>query len=483
MTRLFNDPADFADELTDGFVAAHRRWVPRVPGGVVRATRWPTPTVAVIIGGGSGHYPAFAGYVGQGMAHGAAMGNLFASPSAQQVYSVAKRGRPRRPGCCSATATTPATCCTSPRPQDRLNDEGIATRTVAVTDDISSAPLDEVGKRRGIAGDLAVLKIGRAPPPRPARPGPRSQPWRIGPTTAPARTASRSPAARCPARAAPLFEVPPGRMALGPGHPRRARHRRDRHAHRRRAGRDSGRPAARRAARRHRQRRAAPGSASSSTGWARSSTRSCSWSTARSPSCSRRPASQIVEPEVGELVTSFDMAGLSLTLFWLDDELERLWAAPADTPAFRKGNTRRRRGRRRQQHRGRRDHHRRRHRRVPRRRPPAWPPRSPRSATTIDEQRRRARPDRRGGRRRRPRHRHATRRHRRRRRRRGRRGARGRRRHRARARRRCLGRPGRRHLGRVVGAHPAHPRRPDRRRPRRRRPATWPPPCNAPPRR
>jgi dihydroxyacetone kinase len=47
---------------------------------------------------------------------------------------------------------------------------------------------------------------------------------------------------------------------------------------------------------------------------------------------------QIVEPEVGELVTSFDMAGLSLTLFWLDDELERLWAAPADTPAFRKGN-------------------------------------------------------------------------------------------------------------------------------------------------
>ncbi|MEK6345802.1 MAG: DAK2 domain-containing protein, partial [Curtobacterium sp.] len=45
----------------------------------------------------------------------------------------------------------------------------------------------------------------------------------------------------------------------------------------------------------------------------------------------------VVEPEVGELVTSFDMAGVSLTLFWLDDELERLWAAPADTPAFRKG--------------------------------------------------------------------------------------------------------------------------------------------------
>jgi len=45
----------------------------------------------------------------------------------------------------------------------------------------------------------------------------------------------------------------------------------------------------------------------------------------------------IVEPEVGELVTSFDMAGVSLTLFWLDDELEELWSAPADTPAYRKG--------------------------------------------------------------------------------------------------------------------------------------------------
>ncbi|MCW2488952.1 dihydroxyacetone kinase subunit DhaK, partial [Candidatus Symbiopectobacterium sp. NZEC127] len=45
----------------------------------------------------------------------------------------------------------------------------------------------------------------------------------------------------------------------------------------------------------------------------------------------------IVEPEVGELVTSFDMAGLSLTLFWLDEELERFWRAPANTPAFRKG--------------------------------------------------------------------------------------------------------------------------------------------------
>ena len=49
----------------------------------------------------------------------------------------------------------------------------------------------------------------------------------------------------------------------------------------------------------------------------------------------------VVQPEVGELVTSLDMAGCSLTVMWLDDELERLWTSPADTPAYRKGRRRR----------------------------------------------------------------------------------------------------------------------------------------------
>ena len=90
MTRLWNDPADFADEMIDGFVAANGRYVERVTGGVVRSTRVPDGQVAVVIGGGSGHYPAFGGLVGPGLAHGAAMGNLFASPSTQQVHAVAQ---------------------------------------------------------------------------------------------------------------------------------------------------------------------------------------------------------------------------------------------------------------------------------------------------------------------------------------------------------------------------------------------------------
>lgn len=90
MTRLFNDPSQFAEEMIEGFAAASSRWVRAAPGGVIRSTRAAEPTVTVVIGGGSGHYPAFGGLVGPGIAHGAAMGNLFASPSARQVHSIAK---------------------------------------------------------------------------------------------------------------------------------------------------------------------------------------------------------------------------------------------------------------------------------------------------------------------------------------------------------------------------------------------------------
>ena len=64
MTQIFDNPADFADEALDGFVAANRGYVARVDGGVVRSTEVPAGQVALVVGGGSGHYPAFAGLVG-----------------------------------------------------------------------------------------------------------------------------------------------------------------------------------------------------------------------------------------------------------------------------------------------------------------------------------------------------------------------------------------------------------------------------------
>ncbi len=215
MTRLFNDPTDFLDELVDGFVAASGRWVRAVPGGVVRSTRSPEPTVAIVIGGGSGHYPAFAGLVGPGLAHGAAMGNLFASPSTQRAYSVAKAADQGR-GVLFSYGNYAGDVLNFDAAQDQLQAEGIDCRTVLVTDDIWSAPPDEFEKRRGIAGDLTVFKVAGAA----AEEGASLDEVERVARHANDRTRSFGVAfdgCTLPGKSEPLFTVPEGRMAVGLG--------------------------------------------------------------------------------------------------------------------------------------------------------------------------------------------------------------------------------------------------------------------------
>ena len=90
MTKLFDDPARFSDDMLAGFLDAHAGRVTGVPGGVVRATETPPGKVALVVGGGSGHYPAFCGLVGPGFADAAVVGNVFTSPSAQEAYEVGR---------------------------------------------------------------------------------------------------------------------------------------------------------------------------------------------------------------------------------------------------------------------------------------------------------------------------------------------------------------------------------------------------------
>ena len=75
MAHVHNEPADFYKEMTDGFVRAYSRYVERVPGasGVMRRGGPVAGKVSVVIGGGSGHYPAFCGTVGPGFADGAVL--------------------------------------------------------------------------------------------------------------------------------------------------------------------------------------------------------------------------------------------------------------------------------------------------------------------------------------------------------------------------------------------------------------------------
>ncbi|MFC9352508.1 dihydroxyacetone kinase family protein [Arthrobacter sp. NPDC057013] len=333
MTRLFNEPAAFADEMIEGFVASHGRWVRRVPGGVARSTKSAADTVALVIGGGSGHYPAFAGLVGQGLAHGAAMGNLFASPSAQQVYSVAKAAN-NGAGVLLGYGNYAGDVLHFTQAQEKLRAEGIDCRSIAVTDDVSSAPLAERQKRRGIAGDLTVFKVAAAA----AEAGYGMDATLEIAERANDRTRSFGVAftgCTLPGAENPLFTVPEGRMAVGMG------------IHGEPGIDETDIPTADELAEllvgklltevpeglEAKGSRVVP----VLNGLGSVKYEELFVVYRRVAQLLAEAGLEAVDPQVGELVTSFDMAGTSLTLFWLDDELETLWNAPADAPAFRRG--------------------------------------------------------------------------------------------------------------------------------------------------
>src|ERR1017187_7991755 len=161
MTRVFDDPAAFADEALAGFASAYPGYVARVDGGMARAAASRPGQVAVVIGGGSGHYPAFAGLVGAGLATAAVCGQVFASPSAGQAYRVA-RAVESGGGVLFSYGNYAGDRMQFGQAEQRLRSEGIDARTVVVTDDIASAPVDHMDDRRGIAGDLTVFKVAGA---------------------------------------------------------------------------------------------------------------------------------------------------------------------------------------------------------------------------------------------------------------------------------------------------------------------------------
>ncbi|TWP53608.1 dihydroxyacetone kinase family protein [Lentzea tibetensis] len=330
MTFLFNEPTTFADELIDGFVAAHDRWVRRVEGGVVRAQRGEPGTVAVVIGGGSGHYPAFGGLVGPGLAHGAAMGNLFASPSARQVCSVA-RAAETGAGVLFTFGNYAGDVLHFGQAQESLVAQGIPCHTVTVTDDVSSASADRLADRRGVAGGLIVFKVAGTA----ADAGhPLDEVARVA-ELANSRTRTMGVAftgCTLPGAAEPLFSVAPGRMAVGMGvHGEPGISEQDVPTADGLAELLVGRVLAEKPL----------GVTDTRVAVVLNGLGSVKYEElfvvySRVARLLAAAGVTVVEPEVGEFFTSFDMAGVSLSVCWLDDELEGYWRAPADTPAYRK---------------------------------------------------------------------------------------------------------------------------------------------------
>jgi D-erythrulose 4-kinase len=334
MTRLFNEPSDFAREAIEGLAAANRHLLRLVPGGVVRATPAEPGSVAVVIGGGSGHYPAFAGLVGRGLAHAAVAGNVFASPSAQQICAVAREAH-RGGGVLFSYGNYAGDVLHFGAAAERLAGEGIEVRQVLVTDDVSSAGPGDLSRRRGVAGDLVVFKIAGAAADRGL--GLRDV-TRLA-ELANARTRSFGVAfAGCtlPGGREPLFAIPANRMAVGMGvHGEPGIGEADLP----RAGELAGQLVSRLLD------ELPPGTGKADgrqvavllngLGSVKYEELFVLYRTV--DELLGQAGVRVVEPEVGELVTSLDMAGVSLTLCWLTDELADLWHAPAEAPGFRKG--------------------------------------------------------------------------------------------------------------------------------------------------
>ncbi|HVK35044.1 MAG TPA: dihydroxyacetone kinase family protein [Microlunatus sp.] len=331
MTRLYDDPARFAEDLLEGFLDAHGERVVGVPGGVVRAVETPAGKVAVVVGGGSGHYPAFCGVVGPGFADGAVVGNIFTSPSTQDAYMVGKAAASDG-GLLFSTGNYAGDVMNFTLAQQRLIADGVDTRVVFVTDDIASAPSDEIERRRGIAGDFVVFKIAGAA----ADEGYVLDEVERVARHANARTRTLGVAfAGCtmPGADHPLFEVPAGQMGVGLG------------IHGEPGVSEAPLPSAADLATRlvegvlaeaPRENAHRVGVILNGLGTTKYEELFVVWRTVAR--LLRAAGYTVVDPEVGELVTSLDMSGCSLTVVHLDDELERLWRAPADTPAYRKGS-------------------------------------------------------------------------------------------------------------------------------------------------
>ena len=216
MQKILNDPERFVDEMLEGILAAHPTQLRRIgPRAIVRAAAPIAGKVAIVSGGGSGHLPVFVGYVGAGLLDGAAIGEVFASPSADQMLEVTE----------AVSAGNGVLYLYGNYGGDVLNFDlaaelaaasGIEVRTLLAADDVASAPPDQADRRRGIAGMFLLFKVAGA-----AAAGGASLDEVVAITTRAAsglRTmgVALSPCT-IPAAGVPTFELPDGEMEIGMG--------------------------------------------------------------------------------------------------------------------------------------------------------------------------------------------------------------------------------------------------------------------------
>lgn len=163
MKMLINEPNSVVDEMLEGYALAfpHVRILPANKRSLVRAEANRPGKVGIVTGGGSGHEPAFMGLIGRGMADGAAIGNIFASPPPDPILE-ATRAVHGGAGIVYLYTNYAGDCMNFDMAAELAGLEGIHVETVRVTDDVASMPASQEERRRGIAGSFLVYKAAGA---------------------------------------------------------------------------------------------------------------------------------------------------------------------------------------------------------------------------------------------------------------------------------------------------------------------------------
>ena len=163
MKKIINNPSDFVEESIQGLVISHPDIYSFATDNqrVIKKTVKAKNKVGIVSGGGSGHLPVFTGYVGKGMLDACAVGSVFASPSVDQIASAIRNGDNGN-GVLCVLGNYGGDVMNFEMACEIVKDEGIETKTIIVSDDIASASSEEKLKRRGIAGLILAFKIAGA---------------------------------------------------------------------------------------------------------------------------------------------------------------------------------------------------------------------------------------------------------------------------------------------------------------------------------
>ena len=163
MQKFVNQPDMVVEDMLLGFVKNHKDLVESTENPrVLKYVKAPVENkVGIVTGGGSGHKPAFIGYIGKNMCDAVAVGELFSSPTAKAFYDAFRE----------ADSGKGVACLYGNYAGDNMNvkmaielaeDDGIVVRKVVANDDVASAPKNELDKRRGVAGEILMWKVGGA---------------------------------------------------------------------------------------------------------------------------------------------------------------------------------------------------------------------------------------------------------------------------------------------------------------------------------